>query len=116
MEGLVMYIPPKAVDDTLAFIVENSCLGSSVLFDYFPESVIEGTCEVGRNMRDFAQKAGEPSKFGIKEGTVETFLEKRGFSRIKNVTSMDYKKVYFHGKNEDRAVCNLVSFVHAMIN
>ena len=115
MEGLVMYISPKAVDDTLAFIVENSGIGSSVLFDYFPESVVEGTCEVGRNMRDFAQKAGEPFQFGIKEGTIETFLEKRGFSRIKNVTSEDYKKAYFHEVNKDRTVCSLMFFVHAVL-
>ena len=115
MEGLVMYIPPKAVDDTLAFVVENSGKGSSVLFDYFPDSVTEGTCEVGRNMKAFAEKAGEPFQFGIKKGTVETFLALRGFSQVHNVTSEDYKRAHFHGVNKDRVVCDLMSFVHATV-
>ena len=38
MEGLVMYIPPEAIDETLSFIVKNSGKGSTILFDYYPES------------------------------------------------------------------------------
>jgi methyltransferase (TIGR00027 family) len=43
VEGLVMYIPPKAVDEMLSFIVNNSAKGSEVLFDYFLQSVVDGT-------------------------------------------------------------------------
>ncbi|AKB42448.1 class I SAM-dependent methyltransferase [Methanosarcina vacuolata] len=116
MEGLVMYIPPKAVDKTLAFIVKNSGKGSTILLDYFPESVIDGSCmlDVGKNMREYAAKRGEPFKFGIKEGTVKTFLSERGFSQITNVTADGYKKMYFHGANKDKEVCSLMSFVHAV--
>lgn len=117
MEGFVVYIPPKVVDKTLSFIVENSGIGSTILFDYFPESVIDGSCEleVGKNMRDYASKQGEPFKFGIKEGMVETFLKERGFSQVCNVTSEDYKKTYFQGINKDREICSLMSFVHAVV-
>lgn len=117
MEGLVMYIPPEAVDKTLAFIVNNSGKGSTILFDYFPQSVIDGSCEleVGKNMREYAAKRGEPFKFGIKEGAVETFLAERGFSQISNVTADDYKKMYFHGVNKDKEMCSLMSFVHAVV-
>jgi methyltransferase (TIGR00027 family) len=45
MEGLIMYIPPKAVDEMLSFIVKNSGKGSAVLFDYLPESVIIVFCK-----------------------------------------------------------------------
>lgn len=58
---------------------------------------------------------GEPLKFGIKEGTVEEFLRERGFSKIQNVPSEDYKKAYFHGKNKNREVCSLYLFAHAAI-
>lgn len=115
MEGLVMYISPKAVDEMLAFVVNNSSVGSSVLFDYFLQSVVDGTCEIGKNIQDFVKQAGEPLLFGIEEGTAETFLADRGFSRIKNVTSEDYKKAYFHGSNEDKAVSSAMAFVHAVI-
>jgi methyltransferase (TIGR00027 family) len=115
MEGLVMYLPPKAVDEMLAFVVENSGKGILVLFDYFPDSVIDGTCEVGRNMKAFAEDKGEPFQFGIKKGTIEAFLAQRGFSQIQDVTSEDYKKAYFHGVNKDRLVSDLMSFVHATV-
>lgn len=117
MEGFVMYIPPKAVDETLSFIVNNSAKGSAVLFDYFLESVVDGTCEseAGKNMRQFAAEQGEPFQFGIEKGNVEAFLVERGFSQIRNVTSDDYKRAYFHGVNKDRAVCSMLSFAHAVV-
>lgn len=117
MEGLVMYIPPEAVDETLVFIVKNSGKGSAILFDYYPESIIDGTCEleVGKNILNYTMQQGEPLKFGIKEGMVEPFLAERGFSKVKNVTAEEYKKIYFHGINKDRNVSNLLFFTHAMI-
>jgi O-methyltransferase involved in polyketide biosynthesis len=66
-------------------------------------------------MREYAEKAGEPLQFGIPEETVESFLAKRGFSKIQNVTSEDYKKAYFHGANKVRVVSNQLSIVHATI-
>lgn len=117
MEGLVMYIPPEAVDEILSFIAMNSGKGSAILFDYYPDSVVDGTCklEVGKNIFDYTFQQGEPLKFGIKEGMVEPFLAERGFSRVKNVTAEEYKKMYFHGINKDRKVNNLLFFAHAMI-
>ncbi|MCE7698879.1 MAG: class I SAM-dependent methyltransferase [Methanobacterium paludis] len=116
MEGLVMYIPPFAVDELLSFIVENSAKGSSIIFDYYPESVVNGTCklEIGNNIRNHVIEQGEPLQFGIDEKKLEKFLSKRGFKKIQNVTSEDYKKAYFHGKNGNREVCDLLYFAHAI--
>jgi len=117
MEGLIMYIPPKAVAETLLFIVNNSGKGSAVIFDYYPESVVDGTCKVGmgRNIRNHLIQLEEPLQFGIKEEKIEDFLTEFGFSGIQNVTSEDYKRAYFHGKNENRDVCELLYFVHAVV-
>lgn len=117
MEGLVMYIPPKAVAKTLLFIVENSGKGSRVIFDYYPESVVDGTCklEIGTNIRNHLIQLEEPLQFGIKEEKIEDFLTEFGFSGIQNVTSEEYKKAYFHGVNENRDVCELLYFVHAVV-
>ena len=117
MEGLIMYIPPKAVAKTLLFIVENSGRGSQVIFDYYPESVVDGTCklEIGTNIRNHVAEQGEPLQFGIKEDEIEDFLMQFGFSKIQNVTSEDYKKAYFHGVNENRDVCKLLYFAHAVV-
>lgn len=117
MEGLIMYIPQEAVDETLSFIVENSGKGSSVIFDYYHESVVDGSCELeaGKNIRNYTMQQGEPLQFGIEERKIEQFLTKRGFSRIQNITSEDYKKAYFHGVNKNRDVCELLYFVHAFV-
>ena len=117
MEGLVMYIPPEAVDATLSFVVQNSGKGSTIIFDYYPRSVVDGTCELeaGRNIHDFVIRQGEPLQFGIDETEVVSFLSTRGFSNIRNVTAEDYKKAYFHGKNESRPVCSLLYFAYAVV-
>ncbi|MGF7118758.1 SAM-dependent methyltransferase [Methanobacterium oryzae] len=116
MEGLIMYIPPRAVAETLSFIVENSCKGSAVIFDYYPKSVVDGTCKlkIGENIRNHLIQLGEPLQFGINEDEIEDFLTQFGFSNIKNVTSESYKKLYFPGKNENRDFCELLNFVHAV--
>jgi methyltransferase (TIGR00027 family) len=117
MEGLFMYIPPDAVDEILSFIVNNSAKGSTVIFDYIPQSVVDGTSdlEVGKNLHNHAKEYKEPLQFGIEEGTLETFLKERGFSSIENVTSEDYRKAYFDGKNRSKEVCSLFLFAHAVV-
>jgi O-methyltransferase involved in polyketide biosynthesis len=60
MEGLLYYLPPKAVDEILFFIVKNSGRGSSVLFDYYPQSVVDGNSplEAGRNVWNHVSQLG----------------------------------------------------------
>ncbi len=118
MEGLLYYLPPKVVDEILSFIVKNSGNGSGIIFDYLPQSVVDGSCELneGKFIHNGAAHIGEPLKFGIKEGAIETFLSERGFSNVQNVTSEDYRKAYFNGVNKDRSVCCLLSFVHAVVS
>lgn len=117
LEGLTMYIPQNAVAETLNFIVENSGKGSIVIFDYIDESVIDGTSklEIGKNLRDYTKENGAPLQFGIKEEEIEAFLTQFGFSRIQNVTSDDYKKACFSGKNEIRNVSSILYFAHAVV-
>ena len=117
MEGLLMYISPEIVDKIFSFIVHNSGKGSSILFDYIPLSVVEGTCELeaGHNWQKGVTEAGEPFKFGISEGSTESFLNQRGFKMIKNMTSEDYKKAYFNGKNKNRKVNKLSLFAYAVV-
>jgi len=117
MEGLVMYLPADAVDRILEFVVLNSGKGSSVVFDYVPESVANGTCtdNAGRDFGADMAGMGEPFRFGIKEGTVEAFLARRGFSRIRDVTPEEIKKLYFHGENEHRQVSGLILIASGVV-
>lgn len=127
MEGLIYYLQPKAVDEMLTFIAENSGAGSAIIFDYVHESSIDrtdGICgmkckacnqnEIKNAAKDMAQH-GEAQKFGIKEGMLEAFLTQRGFSHACSITSEDYKKAYFYGVNESRPVCCLSYFAHAVV-
>ncbi|AKB51237.1 hypothetical protein MSBRW_1984 [Methanosarcina barkeri str. Wiesmoor] len=127
MEGLIYYLPPKAVDDMLCFIAKNSGVGSAIIFDYVYESSIDrtnGICGVQCTACDqialmdakkgMAQQ-GEPYKFGVKDGMLETFIVQSGFSQVCDVTTEDYKKIYFQGINEKRPVCYLSHFAHAIV-
>jgi len=118
MEGLTMYIPPKAVVGILSFIVKKSGKGSAVIFDYGSRPVNfeeNPDREVSENIRKSLKESGEHVKFGLMEGTVKKFLSERGFSNVVDVTSKDYKKAYFHGKNKDREVYSFISFAHAEV-
>ena len=117
LEGLAYYIDEDAVKAIFSFIVYNSRTGSCILFDYLPESVIDGTCPqvVAKNMRARAIEYGEPFRFGTQEGTIRSFLEKEGFCRVHNVTCADLKTCYFHGNNADRQLCDLFAFVSAEV-
>lgn len=117
MEGLSMYIPKSAVENTLLFIKANSKKGSSIIFDFYPESLVNGTNteKIAINIREYLIKQGEPLKFGIEKENMKKFLKIWGFSNITIINSFEYKNLYFTGKNEDRRVCNLLYFVHADI-
>lgn len=118
LEGLIYYIPPDAIDDILSFIQKNSGKRSTILFDYVSKVTdFDESCDkkVAKNLLEFMEENKESLKFTLDEGTVAKYLSKRGYSNIKNMTSEDYKKAYFHGKNNDREVFSLMSFVSAVV-
>lgn len=88
-EAVTMYLMPEAVDETLAFVANNSGSGSSIVMDYIFKSVLDGTCDLhgAAGFREQVKKRGDPLRFGIEEGAVEKFFTDRGFSILKNVTS-----------------------------
>ena len=67
----------------------------------------------GRILAHFTKKQGEPIKFRM-PGPAGEFLAEIGFSRVHVITPEDYKRMYFHGKNMERAVYSL-SFIYAAI-
>jgi len=117
-EGVTMYLTAEAVDETLTFVAKNSGNGSSIIFNYILQSVVDGTnmCDEAKKIRKSYEKRGEPLSFGIEEGTIDEFLSKRGFYQIKNVTGEYFKSAYFKGENQNRNVCCFCGFVHATVN
>lgn len=105
-EGVVMYLSADAVDNTLSFIAHHSGSGSQVVFDYVYTALLDGTVRHGEvsRMRRARRFLGEGLTFGISEGTLQAFLERRGFTKVRNVTSDDLHQRYFTGPNARRKV------------
>lgn len=116
MEGLIQYLTPKSVDEIFSFIAGNSGKESAVIFDYHDESVVNGTSEAGRMIKNFVEQVGEHLKFGIEEGKIEEFLSQYGFSDITNISGEEYKNKYFPEANENKDFYNPMFFAHAVVD
>ncbi|MCP4347887.1 MAG: class I SAM-dependent methyltransferase [Desulfobacterales bacterium] len=117
LEGLTMYMPPEAIDETLSFITENSGDYSSVVFDCLPSSIVDGTIKAkeGKTMRRHVIRRGEPFRFGLEKEEIEDFLSKRGFFNIKKVMADECRDIYFKGASRDRKISGIFAFVHATV-
>jgi methyltransferase (TIGR00027 family) len=117
-EAVTMYITAEAVDETLAFVANNSGSGSSIVMDYIFKSVVDGTCELkgAKGFSKQVEKRGDPLAFGIDEGGVETFFLERGFYRVKHVTSEFVKSEYFGDASQNIYVASFIGYVHAFVN
>lgn len=114
-EGLLMYIPPPAVDGLLAFIRSNSAAGSSLVADVFDTTVVDGTSpfKEARVLRSFVESEGSPLRFGIPYETIESFFKQRGFRTVRRTTPAQCKKSYFNDASRDRNVSPMFQFVYA---
>jgi len=115
LEGLIPYIPAKALAGLLDFIAENKGVRNEVVFDYLPPSVIDGTCEwvEGRNMYREVNTHGETFKLGFDKDALASFLRVRGFEIVENVNAPELKSRYFRGAGSRRPVTPVFWFVHA---
>jgi len=95
-EGVCMYITPEAVDKVLSFVRYRSGPGSSIVFDYIFQSMVEGRYEHygARQSAYYAAKVGEPYLFGVEPGGIEKFLEDRGFSLLSEFTPEILEQTY----------------------
>ena len=117
-EGVTYYITAEAVDETLAFVAENSGEGSRTIFDYAPKSLLDGDWdpEEARGYDpEYLSRIGEPWLFGIEDGAIDEFLSRRGFCDALNFTSGLLKKAYFRGANQDREMSRFFRIVTATV-
>ena len=115
-EGVTYYLASEAVDSTLEFVAKYSGPGSSIIFDYTYDWVIQGKSNRGEivRMKRYRRFTGEGLVFGIEEGKIVEFLEARGFCKVVNAGSDDFKRLYFSGTDKD--VAPIYSIVHATVN
>ena len=110
-EGVTPYITAEAMDETLAFVAENSGEGSSIIFDYVFKSALDGTYEREQvhRIRKAWERIGQPVTserfcFGIEDGAIEEFLSRRGFYQVENVTGEFFESAYSKGPHENLKV------------
>ena len=117
-EGVTYYISAPAVDRTFGFIKRHAPFKSSIVFDYFPPTVADGTTRLpeAQTLREGLKRIGEEILFGIEPAQLSVFMKERGFHVVKNLTSTDYKKAYFKGHNQRRNVSDMFIFVQAMVS
>ncbi|MFC1919976.1 SAM-dependent methyltransferase [Chloroflexota bacterium] len=116
-EGTTMLITAEGVEDTLAFVAENSGNGSSIIFDYILKSVLDGTCkfEEAEKWRRTLEKILEPYLFGIEEGTIGEYLSRWGFHDVADIGTDFLKGTLIDAVNPKRKVPRHYRIVHAKV-
>jgi methyltransferase (TIGR00027 family) len=118
-EGVTYYLTADAVDATLEFVKTNSAAGSSICFDYASLSMDAykdtGVQKIHQRMR--SRYATEPTRFGIREGKLDSFLAERGFKTIEYLTSegMEHKYLTLRDDSSIGKVPPLFCLVHALV-
>jgi len=115
-QGVTYFLTTQGVDSTLVFIANHSGPGSTAIFDYFyNETLHDKSRSDVKMMRRAAQMTGEEYMFGIDQGQIESFLTRRGFCEVRNVTFDDLKPLYFNGSNAGRVLPTGLAIVSAKI-
>lgn len=117
VEGLLMYIPPPAVDGLLAFVSKASAPGSLLVADYFRSDVIDGTSPLAeaKALKQFVEAEGSALMFGLEAGNEAAFFEARGFNRVRLVSTAECRERYFTGDSRDRTVSPMFNFLTAEV-
>ncbi len=118
--GVIYYLLPKTVDDTLRFIRLTSSVGSTVCFDYtafWPEMLnAYGVKQLVESMR--TNNPGEPGRFSIERGKIESFLSDRGYKMIDHLTAEEMERKFLTLNDGSLAghVVGLFCFAHAAVS
>jgi methyltransferase (TIGR00027 family) len=113
-QGVTMYLTPKGIDSTLAFISNHSGPESAMIFDYFyNETLRDMKMKITRRI---TRAIGERLIFGIDEGQIEPFLTRRGFRDVRNADAEELTRLYFTGPNAGRVISTGVAIASARVN
>jgi methyltransferase (TIGR00027 family) len=115
IEGLLMYIPPAAVEGLFAFITIASGPESAIVADYFDTTVVEGKSPLKEAivLRQFVENEGSSLKFGIQAGKGEKFFKQCGFRHVYCVSATACKDKFFTNDSRNRTVSPMFNFVYA---
>ena len=115
MEGLLMYLQPESVDETLQIIRDYAGKGSRVVFDYVYASVLrhEGGYFGEEGIEQTVSDAGEQWQFGIEEGQIKPFLAQYGLKLVDHKNSDALEKTYFF--NDDGQRVGKINGTHCLV-
>jgi methyltransferase (TIGR00027 family) len=114
-EGTTMYLSNLAVDGTLEFIRNTAASGSRVIFDYIYASVIRRENSLYGEERGYemVEKVGERWRFGIEDGAINNFLEKRGYKLVVHYSPADLERIFL--TNEDGTLFSRINGTHCIV-
>jgi methyltransferase (TIGR00027 family) len=83
-EGVTQYITGRAVDATLRFVSRVAGAGSSIVFTYIWQGIIDGSARsaVEERIVAFAERTGSPWIFGLEPVRIPAYLAERGLTLI----------------------------------
>ena len=119
-EGVTYYLSAEVVDSTLSFIRLNSPTGSSICFDYAslsPEALNNsGVKKIRERMK--SRYPAEPTRFGITQGKLASFLSERGYDIIEHLTANEMQGKYLTLRDGSSVgmVPPLFCLVHASVS
>ena len=116
-EGVCKYLTRNAVNELLTAVSGNSCKGSSIVFDYLFQSMIDRTSGsmLADRMLNFQAKKGEPYLFGLQENNPEQLILGKGFSKVKNATAENIKNMYFKKNSRGKKIHPFWGIIHATV-
>lgn len=116
-EGVSKYLTVNAVNELLSVVSGNSLIGSSIVFDYLFQSMVDGNSgsKLAEKALNFQARKGEPFIFGLPEKNPEHFIMSRGFSSVKNYTAARIKSMYFSGMSRGKNLHPFWGILHATV-
>lgn len=101
-EGVTYYLTESAVHETLSFINENAPVGSTLVFDFFYRSVVDGDQAYygAKEIVAAVQEVGEQFQFGIEQDNLISFLANFGFELLSQADSGDLEQMYLSSDGE----------------
>lgn len=102
-EGVSYYLEPESVDATLKFLNSSSHSESILAFDY-AISITEENIHKYYGVKEFVQtwrkhRSGEPFRFTVDEGKIESFLKKRGLRIVNHLDNCEIEKTFLLNEN-----------------
>lgn len=116
-EGVCKYLTNNAVNELLSTVSGNSCKGSSIVFDYLFQSMIDRSSgsKFAAKILDFQARKGEPYIFGLPEKNPEHQIMSKGFSLVKNINAAKLKSMYFKGRSRGKKLHSFWGLIHAYV-